>query len=350
MDYQDVSARLTSDQGSDHQQTLNYRRLWDPFSADLDEWQIIGRSPGDLIRGRPGELFLADTENARVIHITSQGELISVIGRDGDGPGEFRSPRDLAYDLENDILWVCESGAGARITRFQRDGEQFEYLDRKVHRAFTGGGFPSLRLNDDSSFWTSWNRKAQSRIYGGELSRIQLFDLEGEILREFGEIKEPAANPALPLNIANVGFIEKCGSKRIAFLWMNRPDIEVWNTDGELLNERSFASRSFNRPVAERVSDDVTNVYPYFNTPPAFCPENGLLYLIVAGGEGIDPIQGLDPVTLETVERYTLQKPEDQETRYGMKKLIPVSEGETIRFFVLDDTNCSIVLLEPAGF
>ncbi|MFC1540383.1 hypothetical protein ACFL41_02695 [Gemmatimonadota bacterium] len=58
-----------------------------------------------------------------------------------------------------------------------------------------------------------------------------------------------------------------------------------------LLSERSFTSRSFNWPVTERVTDDVTNVYPYFNTPPAFCPENGFRYLIVAGGEGGETIR-----------------------------------------------------------
>ena len=65
---------------------LKWEYLWDPIASDLDEWRYIGRWPCDIEWGESNEIFISDTQNARVLHITTGGDLINVIGQRGDGP------------------------------------------------------------------------------------------------------------------------------------------------------------------------------------------------------------------------------------------------------------------------
>ncbi len=51
-----------------------------------------------------GSLYLADFSNARVVHLSQQGPVLRVIGRSGEGPGEFRGAYRLSVSPEGELL------------------------------------------------------------------------------------------------------------------------------------------------------------------------------------------------------------------------------------------------------
>jgi len=109
------------------------------FDAEGRAGESIGRTgflPGQFhlpqgcdVRGTL--LAVADTQNHRVQLIdTLTLDVQRVIGRLGDGVGEFRRPSDVAFDPDG-ALWVLDSGHG-RALRYDVEGKLLERLDVPV--------------------------------------------------------------------------------------------------------------------------------------------------------------------------------------------------------------------------
>ena len=89
---------------------------------------------GDPSRG----IFVTSRERTKVFAFRSAGQSVSVIGRAGDGPGEFRSARRL-FVGPGDSLFVSDWGNG-RISVFSPD-DKFVRTQRLPN-------FPSFALDD----------------------------------------------------------------------------------------------------------------------------------------------------------------------------------------------------------
>jgi hypothetical protein len=102
-------------------------------TSDAAQWELdtlfsIG-APGDSIElqrvrsvlwGKGGRVFVADVSARRVRQFDSTGHYRGDVGRDGAGPGEYRSPNSLAQF--GDTLAVLDLG-NARIGLFTPAGE-----------------------------------------------------------------------------------------------------------------------------------------------------------------------------------------------------------------------------------
>lgn len=64
--------------------------------------------------GPAGHVYIADRQGSTVRAYSPEGLFVALIGGEGDGPGEFQWPNDLAFDPEG-RLWVQD---GQRITVF----------------------------------------------------------------------------------------------------------------------------------------------------------------------------------------------------------------------------------------
>lgn len=63
-----------------------------------------------------GRIAVADRQSHRVFVFGSEGELLGILGRPGEGPGEFEAPLDVAFGPDG-RLFVAEAGS-PRITAF----------------------------------------------------------------------------------------------------------------------------------------------------------------------------------------------------------------------------------------
>ena len=72
-----------------------------------------------LVASPNGTVFVAGAGDAAIHRLAPSGEYDGVIGREGDGPGEFRVPPRIG--VEDDVLWALDRLA-RRTTRFSLSG------------------------------------------------------------------------------------------------------------------------------------------------------------------------------------------------------------------------------------
>jgi predicted membrane-bound mannosyltransferase/DNA-binding beta-propeller fold protein YncE len=68
-----------------------------------------------------GSIYIADTSNHRILHLSSEYEIIHTWGSEGTAPGEFNQPWGIAVD-QNGFVYVTDTW-NHRIQKFTEDGE-----------------------------------------------------------------------------------------------------------------------------------------------------------------------------------------------------------------------------------
>ena len=91
------------------------------------------------------EIYILDNRAANIKVFSNDGKLIRIIGRKGQGPGEFSAPVSLDVSPDN-ILYVFDVG-NHRISKFDRDG--------KILKEISSASYPrlfNLRLIGENRF------------------------------------------------------------------------------------------------------------------------------------------------------------------------------------------------------
>jgi sugar lactone lactonase YvrE len=166
----------------------------DPYESGMTEIAadiILGGDPaGDLVFQRPrgldiaedGTLFVADTGNHRILHLTPEGELLDQWGgfadlAQGDAPGgTFNEPWDVAVAPDGTI-YVADTW-NHRVQHFTDDGEFLGMFG-------TFGQAESL-----TAFWgpRAVEVDEEGRVYVADTGnkRIVVFDGSGQPIATFG--------------------------------------------------------------------------------------------------------------------------------------------------------------------
>jgi len=79
----------------------------------------VGRPEGIIVM-HDGRLAIADTHYHRVVFFSQAGELQGTFGEEGEGPGQFIYPCDVAEDAQGN-LYVAEYGGNDRVQKFSAD-------------------------------------------------------------------------------------------------------------------------------------------------------------------------------------------------------------------------------------
>lgn len=243
----------------------------------VTQWGRRGTGPGEfdnpagIAVDSDGNVFVADLRNGRIQKFTSNGEFLTAFGATGSAPGQLQSPRYLAIDaLDN--LFVGEQG-NHRVSRFSRvpgSGPSkppvFDFSFGSFGTGpgqFTGIGHMALFENGDIFVVGSRTDRVQkfspqgdfilefgSQGQGpGELNfpggiainnqdevlvadsenRIQAFDLNGNFLREMGDIRPPGAIPL------SADVIAITGSGELILTDRNRASVAKTTAEGGFL-------------------------------------------------------------------------------------------------------------------
>lgn len=75
------------------------------FGATLDDTVLVN-TIGSLVSGPEGLLYIVMRRQASITVLHPNGQLARIIGRRGDGPGEFQSPGIIGW--RNDSMWVMD--------------------------------------------------------------------------------------------------------------------------------------------------------------------------------------------------------------------------------------------------
>lgn len=110
---------------------LTPKLLWERGGDDDD---ILFGVPGQLIVDEDGTTYVLDRQLSEVQVFDSEGEWLRTVGREGEGPGEFRNAVDLCF-MPGGALGVIQQQPG-KVVMMDREGEPIG--DFPID---TGGGF-----------------------------------------------------------------------------------------------------------------------------------------------------------------------------------------------------------------
>ena len=147
-------------------------RVWKTPAIEL------GR-PGGIAVDRQGRVLVADTHYHRVLRYSPEGALLSEIGSEGRGPGQFIYPVGLAVAPDG-TLYVSEFGGNDRIQAFDSEGRfRFEW-----------GRYGEATGEFKRPQGLAW---ADGRLYAADAvnDRIQVFSPEGKFLLAWSGVRYP---------------------------------------------------------------------------------------------------------------------------------------------------------------
>ncbi len=189
-----------------------------------------------------GRVFAADTHYHRVVIFDPTGTQLRTFGREGDGPGEFRLPTDVAIDPRGRV-YVSEYGGNDRISRFSADLE-FEL-------SFGGRDAGAARLERPQSLCiapdgTLWVADACNH-------RICHFTADGDFLGAFGKPGHDAGALWFPYNVDRLsdGSLVVCeyGNNRVQRFDGGGRSLGIWGSAGRAPGQLAY-------PWALAVGDD----------------------------------------------------------------------------------------------
>lgn len=195
-------------------------------------------------------LYVLDAGNFRVQKFDSQGNFLSSIGRQGQGPGEFRSPEWIEIGRQGNVY--VSDGRIRNLLVLNQSGRELKRI------TFPGiFGYFHLTDNDRIFMQTSASRRLMSENIARETRLISVFDSEGNFIKEFGENKDYGVNEM----VLSGNSLELCFDKNenifAAFNSQNR--IEKYSPEGDLV----FRTK---RPLNFEILDlEVESVYSKFS-------------------------------------------------------------------------------------
>jgi len=150
------------------------------FGGD-GQWAESLRLPEDVLRPvaahfdeGAGELWVVDVLAHDVKVLTREGSLVRVVGRRGNGPGEFNFPCDIASDGET--IWVVDTG-NHRVQGLNRRGEPIRTFGQ------AGDGTGDLAMPKAAAL----DREGHVYVVDARFENVQVFDRDGRLLLVFGE-------------------------------------------------------------------------------------------------------------------------------------------------------------------
>ncbi|MFN2280965.1 MAG: NHL repeat-containing protein, partial [Anaerolineales bacterium] len=178
--------------------------------------------PRNLEVAPDGSLYVVDTGNHRVLHLTPEGDLINTWGEYGSQdtgigalPTAFNEPWGIAISPEGEV-YVADTW-NHRIQKFTADGE---YL-------LSWGVFGQAETPD--AFWGPRDVVVDDNghVYIADTGnkRIAVFDTEGQFITEFGEVGYADGQFDEPSGLA----LDADGNLYVADTWNQR--IQVFSPD-----------------------------------------------------------------------------------------------------------------------
>ena len=204
--------------------------LPDPFSASVNSLPLLDQRalPNANVRGvtvsEDGTRYVADTANHRIWVLRPDGR-VDAIGEYGTGPGQFSEPWDVAVDAQGN-LYVADTW-NHRIQKFDVEG--------RYQKAW--GSMAQIRnLGDPANQGVFFGPRGLAISPDAELyvtdtgnKRVQVFDLEGRFLREFGGSGRAPGQLDEPVGIA----VNADGLVAVADTWNRR--VQLFTEDGTVI-------------------------------------------------------------------------------------------------------------------
>ena len=132
----------------------------------------FGRALGDLAVDKEGNLFVLDFD--RILKYDSHGKFIGMIGKKGEGPGEFKQPNNIFIHERGDV-YISDLGRILHV--FGNDGK---YVKQIILRFMVLFGTNNLFVDRDENIFAAMTEMSES----GPNTVLVKADLNGKILKK----------------------------------------------------------------------------------------------------------------------------------------------------------------------
>ncbi|MCK4343095.1 MAG: hypothetical protein KAY37_15380 [Phycisphaerae bacterium] len=243
-------------------------QCYSPAGEFLFDWRMPESSAGKptgLGIGPDGKVYAADTHYSRVMIFEPDGTPAGQFGSNGEGPGQFIMPTDVAVNAAGEI-YVSEYGGNDRVSKFSPDRQYlFSFGDRSAGPAQLQRP-QALLLDDDGSLW----------VADACNHRICHFSSDGELLSTFGhrgtgpgELRFPYGLDWLP---DGSFIVAEYGNNRLQRFAAAGHSLGTWGAAGRKAGQLAY-------PWAV-VSDP-----------------DGLMYVLDSGNNRVQVVEGLESRT-----------------------------------------------------
>ena len=225
--------------------TLKLKELW-RISGDEEDEFLFGVLT-QIASDEEGNIYLLDAQLNEVMVFSPEGEYLRSIGREGEGPGEFRRPSDMFITAEGTVA-VMQRMPG-KVILLTTDGEPAGNLtvpqpDDGGMQMFSGGA----PAGDHVVILA--NRFARKEASFETISTLVAIDKDGNQTAAYAEKRDSRdfANLVLDEKKMSLGaLVWNAAADGRVFTSENFDvyDINVWNADGTLdrVIEREYVSR-----------------------------------------------------------------------------------------------------------
>ena len=260
-------------------------RAPDPYTAGVRALPLVsgaalsGAAVRDLAVAPDGTLYVTDTANHRVWHVTPQGEVLAMWGVYGVGPGQFNEPWGIALAGDGTV-YVADTW-NHRVQKFDAHGQ---YLG-------SWGTLAQVNLGDPVGQYVFYGPRGIDVSSSGEVyvtdtgnKRVVVFDAAGIFLREFGG---SGANPGQmnePVGIA----VGAAGTVFVADTWNQR--VQVLTGEGIFLRQWSIPAWQGDSPEEKpfvALGDDTVVVSDPVHQRVLVFTLNGAFQWALGNAEGV---------------------------------------------------------------
>ncbi len=205
---------------------------------DADGNYETGWSMPEYVAGKPvglsvhadGRVFVADTHYHRVMVFDPDGTELARFGSPGNGDGQFQLPTDVTFDVRG-FIYVAEYNGNDRVTKWSRD---YQFISSLIDGDIDGRPLrrPSAISIDDQQ--TLWIADACNH-------RILRFDLDGNLLAQFGRMGKDPGEMRYPYDLALTpdGDLLVCEYGNCRLQWFDAAgnSLRTWGGPGRQLGE-----------------------------------------------------------------------------------------------------------------
>jgi len=191
--------------------------------------EILIAYPTQLAIDEDGNIYICDHMGHNILKYSRSGKLLKIIGRKGQGPGEFIFPNALCY--ANAKLFITDVGNG----RLQILDKKGAYLS-----SFKMINFPiNIAIMKNEIFGITIPR------FGNQKHLISVFNEKGRLLRKFGEFLSFVTNLTPS---ASEALIKAFGNK-IYVLFQYYPVLRIYSLKGELIQQIEFNELNYKKLI-----------------------------------------------------------------------------------------------------
>ena len=215
-----------------------------------DNEENMFQSPLDIAITKSNKIIVSDSKNNQIQVFDKDGAFLHKFGKCGDGEGELKEPDGVAMDNKGNI--VVADTMNHRVQIFHEDGEFVSTFGRlgtkEGELRYPSGVAVDQKSGNilvcDCGLWEEDSKESNNRI--------QVFNVNGEYLQEFGSTGQENGQFKKPARVT----MDKKGRLLVSDMDNNR--IQVFKANGTFLNTivRRGKSDCFNGPCGLAVMND----------------------------------------------------------------------------------------------